>query len=63
MEKRVRDLETRSAVFENRLDTAESEISMTRQDIKDLGAKLDKMSGVLMATIVLAQAIGVFFSW
>ena len=57
MEQRVRKLETDVAVLGQRTDTLEEEMSAVRQDIQGIKKELHKAQGVIVAAIVLVQAI------
>ena len=62
MEQRVRKLETEVAVLGNRQDTSEAEIATIREDIRNLSAKMDKIQGVILVGVAVAQAIGIMFA-
>ncbi len=57
MEHRVRKLETDVAVLGQRMETVEVEVSSIREDIQLLKKELHKAQGVIIAVIVLVQAI------
>jgi len=57
MEQRVRKLETDVAVLGQRVDTVEGEVSAIRQDIQGIKKELHKAQGVIVAAVVLVQAI------
>tara|TARA_A100001515_G_scaffold134275_2_gene124145 strand:- start:1193 stop:1384 length:192 start_codon:yes stop_codon:yes gene_type:complete len=57
MEQRVRKLETDVAVLGQRVDTVEEEVSAIRQDIQGIKKELHKAQGVIVAAVVLVQAI------
>ena len=57
MEQRGRKLETDVAVLGQRTDTLEEEMSAVRQDIQGIKKELHKAQGVIVAAIVLVQAI------
>tara|TARA_R100001086_G_scaffold248265_1_gene184731 strand:- start:2357 stop:2548 length:192 start_codon:yes stop_codon:yes gene_type:complete len=57
MEQRVRKLETDVAVLGQRTDTLEEEVSAVRQDIQGIKKELHKAQGVIVAAVVLVQAI------
>jgi len=62
MEQRVRKLETEVAVLGNRQDTSEAEIATIREDIRNLSAKMDKIQGVILVGVAVAQAVGIMFA-
>ena len=57
MEQRVRKLETDVAVLGQRMETVEVEVSSIREDIQLLKKELHKAQGIIIAVIVLVQAI------
>lgn len=57
MEHRVRKLETDVAVLGQRMGTVEVEVSSIREDIQLLKKELHKAQGVIIAVIVLVQAL------
>ncbi len=57
MEQRVRKLETDVAVLGQRIETVEPAVSSIRDDIQLLKKELHKAQGVIVAAIVLVQAI------
>lgn len=57
MEHRVRKLETDVAVLGQRMGTVEIEVSSIREDIQLLKKELHKAQGVIIAVIVLVQAL------
>lgn len=57
MEHRVRKLETDVAVLGQRMETVEVEVSSIREDIQLLKKELHKAQGVIIAVIVLVQAL------
>ena len=57
MEQRVRKLETDVAVLCQRVDTVESEVSAIRQDIQGIKKEIHQARGLIIASIVLVQAI------
>ena len=57
MEHRVRKLETDVAVLGQRMETVEVEVSSIREDIQLLKKELHKAQGIIIAVIVLVQAI------
>jgi predicted nucleic acid-binding Zn-ribbon protein len=59
MEQRVRQLETDVAVLGQRIETVETEVSSIRDDIQLLKKELHKAQGVIIATVVLVQALAI----
>ena len=59
---RVGKLEKDVAVIENRLDTAEAEISIVRQEIGKLSSKMDRATGMIMAGMLVLQIVGILLS-
>ena len=57
MEQRVRKLETDEAVLGQRVDTVESEVSAIRHDIQGIKKEIHQARGLIIASIVLVQAI------
>ena len=57
MEQRVRKLETDVAVLGQRMETVEVEVSSIREDIQLLKKELHKAQGIIIAVVVLVQAI------
>ena len=57
VEQRVRKLETDVAVLGQRVDTVESEVSAIRQDIQGIKKEIHQARGLIIASIVLVQAI------
>jgi hypothetical protein len=57
VEQRVRKLETDVAVLGQRMETVEVEVSSIREDIQLLKKELHKAQGIIIAVIVLVQAI------
>lgn len=59
MEQRVRKLETDVAVLGQRIETVETEVSSIRDDIQLLKKELHKAQGVIIAAVVLVQALAI----
>jgi len=59
MEQRVRQLETDVAVLGQRMEHVENEMSSIRDDIQLLKKELHKAQGVIIAAVVLVQALAV----
>tara|TARA_R100001443_G_scaffold18245_1_gene29097 strand:- start:13019 stop:13210 length:192 start_codon:yes stop_codon:yes gene_type:complete len=60
MEQRVRKLETDVAVLEKRTDTLESEVAVIREEMDSVKQKIATAQGLIMATVVIMQCIGIF---
>ena len=59
MEQRVRKLETDVAVLGQRTDTLDGEVSAIRQDIQGIKKEIHKAQGLIIAAVVLVQAIAI----
>ena len=59
MEQRVRKLETDVAVLGQRTDTLDGEVSAIRQDIQGIKKEIHKDQGLIIAAVVLVQAIAI----
>ncbi len=59
MEQRVRKLETKVAVLGQRQNTVEAEVSAIREDIQGIKREIHKAQGLILATIVICQCLGI----
>jgi chaperonin cofactor prefoldin len=60
MEKRVQKLETDVAVLGKRTDTLEAEVAVIRKEMDSVKQKIATAQGLIMATVVIMQCIGIF---
>lgn len=60
METRVRKLETEVAVLGNRADALEADVSMIKEAIEANTKKVARAEGLIIATVVIMQSIGIF---
>ena len=59
MEQRVRQLETDVAVLGQRTDTLEAEVSVIREEMADVKQKIATAQGLIIASVVIMQSIGI----
>jgi chaperonin cofactor prefoldin len=59
VEQRVRQLETDVAVLGQRTDTLEAEVSVIREEMADVKQKIATAQGLIIASVVIMQSIGI----
>ncbi len=62
MEQRVRKLETDVAVLGNRTDTLEAEVAVIREELNGMRKQIATAQGLIMATVVICQCLGVLMA-